>query len=223
MKEKDIDKVDKKDEQENQDVLSEEISLEVDREGEVSGREKSKIIYLHDRKNKTGTSGTTEDLEEEKTRDAEKPEEEIAAETEEEEKTSDEAGEKEEAKGEGEMRQRSKKSKVVKLNSNSWKDTLLHKLGETGAAFPSDRKELMMFGAALLILVMILFLSRGIWKSTHNGGEIEKYTVGKFVMEVNQASQQEETPFPRGKRIQLYGPIIRMNEATVYMKSEDKL
>lgn len=219
MKENDIDK---KDGREKEDALNAETSQEVEggeeqvpesRE-EACQEERSKIIYLHDRKNKEKNFERSEEEELEK---------EITAEEETGEEPSDEAEEKEATENGNGREESPKRARVVKLNSNSWKDTLLNKLGEVEGALPSSRKELMMFGVALLILFMILFLSRGVWKSGHNGGEIEKYTVGKFVMEVNQASQQEEDPFPRGKRIQLYGPIIRMNEATVYMKSEDKL
>lgn len=219
MKENDIDK---KDGREKEDALNAETSQEVEggeeqvpesRE-EACQEERSKIIYLHDRKNKEKNFERSEEEELEK---------EITAEEETGEEPSDEAEEKEATENGNGREESPKRARVVKLNSNSWKDTLLNKLGEVEGALPSSRKELMMFGVALLILFMILFLSRGVWKSGHNGGEIEKYTVGKFVMEVNQASQQEENPFPRGKRIQLYGPIIRMNEATVYMKSEDKL
>ncbi|MFC4803864.1 hypothetical protein [Filifactor villosus] len=219
MKENDIDK---KDGREKEDTLNAETSQEVEggeeqvpesRE-EACQEERSKIIYLHDRKNKEKNFERSEEEELEK---------EITAEEETGEEPSDEAEEKEATENGNGREESPKRARVVKLNSNSWKDTLLNKLGEVEGALPSSRKELMMFGVALLILFMILFLSRGVWKSGHNGGEIEKYTVGKFVMEVNQASQQEENPFPRGKRIQLYGPIIRMNEATVYMKSEDKL
>lgn len=219
MKENDIDK---KDGREKEDALNAETSQEVEggeeqvpesRE-EACQEERSKIIYLHDRKNKEKNFERSEEEELEK---------EITAEEETGEEPSDEAEEKEATENGNGREESPKRARVVKLNSNSWKDTLLNKLGEVEGALPSSRKELMMFGVALLILFMILFLSRGVWKSGHNGGEIEKYTVGKFVMEVNQASQQEENPFPRGKRIQLYGPIIRMNETTVYMKSEDKL
>lgn len=219
MKENDIDK---KNGREKEDALNAETSQEVEggeeqvpesRE-EACQEERSKIIYLHDRKNKEKNFERSEEEELEK---------EITAEEETGEEPSDEAEEKEATENGNGREESPKRARVVKLNSNSWKDTLLNKLGEVEGALPSSRKELMMFGVALLILFMILFLSRGVWKSGHNGGEIEKYTVGKFVMEVNQASQQEENPFPRGKRIQLYGPIIRMNEATVYMKSEDKL
>lgn len=219
MKENDIDK---KDGREKEDTLNAETSQEIEggeeqvpesRE-EACQEERSKIIYLHDRKNKEKNFERSEEEELEK---------EITAEEETGEEPSDEAEEKEATENGNGREESPKRARVVKLNSNSWKDTLLNKLGEVEGALPSSRKELMMFGVALLILFMILFLSRGVWKSGHNGGEIEKYTVGKFVMEVNQASQQEENPFPRGKRIQLYGPIIRMNEATVYMKSEDKL
>lgn len=219
MKENDIDK---RDGREKEDALNAETSQEVEggeeqvpesRE-EACQEERSKIIYLHDRKNKGKNFERSEEEELEK---------EITAEEETGEEPSDEAEEKEATENGNGREESPKRARVVKLNSNSWKDTLLNKLGEVEGALPSSRKELMMFGVALLILFMILFLSRGVWKSGHNGGEIEKYTVGKFVMEVNQASQQEEDPFPRGKRIQLYGPIIRMNEATVYMKSEDKL
>lgn len=219
MKENDIDK---KDGREKEDTLNAETSQEVEggeeqvpesRE-EACQEERSKIIYLHDRKNKEKNFERSEEEELEK---------EITAEEETGEEPSDEAEEKEATENGNGREESPKRARVVKLNSNSWKDTLLNKLGEVEGALPSSRKELMMFGVALLILFMILFLSRGVWKSGHSGGEIEKYTVGKFVMEVNQASQQEENPFPRGKRIQLYGPIIRMNEATVYMKSEDKL
>lgn len=219
MKENDIDK---KDGREKEDALNAETSQEVEGGEEqvpesredACQEERSKIIYLHDRKNKEKNFERSEEEELEK---------EITAEEETGEEPSDKAEEKEETENGNGREESPKRARVVKLNSNSWKDTLLNKLGEVEGALPLSRKELMMFGVALLILFMILFLSRGVWKSGHNGGEIEKYTVGKFVMEVNQSSQQEEDPFPRGKRIQLYGPIIRMNETTVYMKSEDKL
>lgn len=227
MKEKDIDK---KDGREKEDVLRKKTDQgeeQLIEEGKDTFEEQeSKIIYFHDRKNKEKNSERSEEEELEKedtAKDEKNLEEEVKAEAEDKDGSSDEAEKKEEDEGKDSTREIPKRARVVKLRSNSWKDTLLNKLGEVEGALPSNGKELMIFGSALLILVIILFASRGIWKTGHNGGEIEKYTVGKFVMEVNQASQQEEAPFPRGKRIQLYGPIIRMNEATVYMKSEDKL
>lgn len=225
MKEKDVDK---KDEPKKDEVLDAETSQEVHQEEEQvcetedkeeASEQKSNIIYLHDRKK---TKGSQQDKEGELATQTEEGEEKSLDKAEDKDGSLDATeGNKEEKREDGE--QATKKAKVIKLNSSSWKNSLFGRFEEVGEVLPSNRKALMIFGSALLVLALILFLSRGIWKTAHYGGEVEKYTVGRFVMEVNEVSKKGETPFPKGKRIQLYGPIVRMNETTVYMKSEDKL
>lgn len=78
---------------------------------------------------------------------------------------------------------------------------------------------------SLLITGLLFFTLQTVWNlnpKSMNQDEISKYTVENFVTSVYSASKLEENPFPKGKRIQVYGPISRIKEGYIYMKSEDK-
>lgn len=79
---------------------------------------------------------------------------------------------------------------------------------------------------ALLTIVLSLFVFKTVndfSPKTISQDEVGKYTVEHFVSSVYGSSKLEENPFPKGRRIQLFGPISRIKDGCVYMKSEDKM
>lgn len=81
----------------------------------------------------------------------------------------------------------------------------------------------------LLISLLTLSLAFFVFKTvndfspkTISQDEVGKYTVEHFVSSVYGSSKLEENPFPKGRRIQVFGPISRIKDGCVYMKSDDK-
>ncbi len=91
------------------------------------------------------------------------------------------------------------------------------------AGLNENRKRKMFIGVAVFVTIIIgIFLIR--YQRLHdiNKGEIPKYTVNQFVREINHVSETGEVLFLKGKIIQIYGPIVRLDANNVYMKSSDK-
>lgn len=91
------------------------------------------------------------------------------------------------------------------------------------AGLNENQKRKMLVGVAVFVMIIIgIFLVR--YQRLHdiNKGEIPKYTVNQFVREINHVSETGEMLFPKGKIIQIYGPIVRLDANNVYMKSSDK-
>lgn len=95
--------------------------------------------------------------------------------------------------------------------------------------FFSERKKIKNAGKLVLISLLItgllFFTLQTVWNlkpKSISQEEVGKYTVEHFVTSVYSASKLEENPFPKGKRIQVYGPISRIQEGYIYMKSDDK-
>ena len=77
----------------------------------------------------------------------------------------------------------------------------------------------------LLFFLLLIFLVNSSHYYKLNGEDTPKYVVDQFITQlrvnVEHVGNGAENQFPKGKRVQVYGPIVRIKSKVVYMKAED--
>lgn len=78
---------------------------------------------------------------------------------------------------------------------------------------------------ALLSCFVGIFFMKSVYYHNLNNEEIPKYVVDQFITQLRLNTEQVNNGgkniFPKGKRVQIYGPVVRIKNKVVYMKSED--
>lgn len=78
---------------------------------------------------------------------------------------------------------------------------------------------------ALLSCFVGIFFMKSVYYHNLNNEEIPKYVVDQFITQLRLNTEQVNNGgkniFPNGKRVQIYGPVVRIKNKVVYMKSED--
>lgn len=77
----------------------------------------------------------------------------------------------------------------------------------------------------MISLLLLCVLLQAIHRFNINRGETPKYVVDQFVSKLRVSMEHEDSVdknlFAKGKRVQLYGPIVRIKGKVVYMEAED--